>query len=153
MGEKKEKKAEKTEEVKGKVIEIEETEETKNEGIEISSDVIKVIAGVAVSEVEGVAAMAGGFAGGITEALSGKKNFAKGIKVEIADSKAKIDINIIVEYGSRIPDIAYEIQNRVKKSVEAMSGLTVEEVNVHVQGVKTDLDKEEAEETEEQEEK
>ena len=129
-------------EEKGEVIEIKETEEkkeeAKNEGIEISADVIGVISGVAVSEVEGVAGMSGGFAGGITEVLSGKKNLAKGIKVEINDKKAKIDINIIVEYGTRIPDIAYEIQNRVKKSVETMTGLTVEEVNVHVQGVNTD---------------
>ena len=129
-------------EEKGEVIEIKETEEkkeeAKNEGIEISADVIGVISGVAVSEVEGVAGMSGGFAGGITEVLSGKKNLAKGIKVEINEKKAKIDINIIVEYGTRIPDIAYEIQNRVKKSVETMTGLTVEEVNVHVQGVNTD---------------
>ena len=123
----------------GEIIEINETEETKNEGIEISSDVIGVIAGVAVSEVEGVAGMAGGFAGGITEVFSGKKNLAKGIKVDINSKKAKIDINIIVEYGARIPDVAYEIQKRVKKSVETMSGLTVEEVNVHVQGVNTDI--------------
>ena len=118
----------------GEIIEINETEETKNEGIEIG-----VIAGVAVSEVEGVAGMAGGFAGGITEVFSGKKNLAKGIKVDINSKKAKIDINIIVEYGARIPDVAYEIQKRVKKSVETMSGLTVEEVNVHVQGVNTDI--------------
>ena len=128
------------EEQKGEVIEINENEieETKNDGIEISSDVIGVISGVAVAEVEGVAGMSGGFAGGISEVLSGKKNLAKGIKVDINNKKVKIDVNIIVEYGTRIPDVAYEIQNRVKKSVETMTGLTVEEVNVHVQGVKTD---------------
>ena len=82
--------------------------------------------------------MSGGFAGGITEVLSGKKNLAKGIKVEINEDTARIDVNIIVEYGSRIPDVAFEIQNRVKKSVENMTGLKVEEVNVHVQGVNTD---------------
>ena len=124
----------------GEVVEIEEAQEvkTQNEGIQISSDVIAVIAGVAVSEVQGVAGMSGGFAGGISEVLSGKKNLAKGIKVEIADESAKIDVNIIVEYGSRIPDVAFEIQNRVKKAVESMTGLKVEEVNVHVQGVNTD---------------
>ena len=130
-------KKEKIEE-KGEIIEINETEEVVNEGIEISSDVIGVISGVAVSEVEGVAGMSGSFAGGISEVLSGKKNLAKGIKVDISDKKAKIDINIIVEYGTRIPDVAYEIQNRVKKSVETMTGLTVDSVNVHVQGVNTD---------------
>ena len=126
----------------------------ENEGIQISNDVVAVIAGVAVSEVAGVSGMSGGFAGGITEVLSGKKNLAKGIKVDIDGTTTKIDVNIIVEYGSRIPDVAYEIQNRVKKAVESMTGLTVEEVNVHVQGVNTDTAKnteiqEEAQESDE----
>ena len=94
--------------------------------------------------------MAGGFAGGISEVFSGKKNLAKGIKVEIDEKNAKIDVNIIVEYGSRIPDVAFEIQTRVKKAVESMTGLKVEEVNVHVQGVNTDVtSKEETEQKEE----
>lgn len=114
--------------------------------IKIADDVVAVIAGVAVAEVSGVAEMAGGFAGGITEVLSGKKNLAKGIKVEIGEKDTKIDVNIIVEYGVRIPDVAFEIQNRVKKAVETMTGLNVTEVNVHVQGVNTDI-KEETEET------
>ena len=117
---------------------VEVVEEVKEaEGIKISNDVIAVIAGVAASEVPGVAAMAGGLTGGITEALKGKKNLAKGIKVDATDSTAKIDVNIIVEYVSRIPGVAFEIQNRVKKSVESMTGLKVTEVNVHVQGVNT----------------
>ena len=109
-----------------------------NNEIKIADDVVAVIAGVAVSEVSGVAEMAGGFAGGITEVLSGKKNLAKGIKVEVGDKDTKIDVNIIVEYGARIPDVAFEIQNRVKKAVEGMTGLKVLEVNVHVQGVNTE---------------
>ncbi len=118
---------------------VEVVEEVKEaEGIKISNDVIAVIAGVAASEVPGVAAMSGGLTGGITEALKGKKNLAKGIKVDATDTTAKIDVNIIVEYGSRIPDVAFEIQNRVKKSVESMTGLKVTEVNVHVQGVNTE---------------
>lgn len=127
----------KNEEVKQEKIETEI--ESKEKGIEISNDVIAVIAGVAVSEVQGVAAMSGSFAGGITEVLSGKKNLAKGIKVEKSENTTKIDVNIIVEYGSRIPDVAFEIQNRVKKAVEGMTGFKVEEVNVHVQGVNTDI--------------
>lgn len=130
----------------GEVVELEEEIKTENEGIQISNDVVAVIAGVAVSEVAGVSGMAGGFAGGITEVLSGKKNLAKGIKVEVNGTQAKIDVNIIVEYGSRIPDVAFEIQNRVKKAVESMTGLKVEEVNVHVQGVNTDRAKEEKQE-------
>ena len=113
----------------------------ENEGIKISNDVVAVIAGVAVSEVRGVASMQGGFAGGIGEVLSGKKNLAKGIKVDNEDGKVKIDVNIIVEYGTRIPDVAFEIQNRVKKSIESMTGLKVTEVNVHVQGVNIETEK------------
>lgn len=110
----------------------------ENEGVKISNDVIAIIAGVAVSEVSGVYGMSGGFAGGISEVLKGKKNLAKGIKVESTETETKIDVNIIVEYGSRIPDVAFEIQNRVKKAVENMTGLKVEQVNVHVQGVNTE---------------
>ena len=106
-----------------------------NNTIKIADDVVAVIAGVAVSEIQGVANMAGGFAGGITEVLSGKKNLAKGIKVDVGEKETKIDVNIIVEYGTRIPDVAYEIQTKVKKAVETMTGLKVVEVNVHVQGV------------------
>ncbi len=135
----------------GEVVELDEEIKTENEGIQISNDVVAVIAGVAVSEVQGVSGMSGGFAGGITEVLSGKKNLAKGIKVDVNENMAKIDVNIIVEYGSRIPDVAFEIQNRVKKSVENMTGLKVEEVNVHVQGVNTDVVMNEKENEEKQE--
>ena len=135
------------EEIKNENEEVKEQEEialsdNDTNEIRIADDVVAVIAGVAVSEVAGVAEMAGGFAGGITEVLSGKKNLAKGIKVEVGDKETKIDVNIIVEYGVRIPDVAFEIQNRVKKAVESMTGLKVEEVNVHVQGVNTEAKEE-----------
>lgn len=114
-----------------------------NTNIKIADDVIAVIAGVAVAEVPGVAEMSGGFAGGISEVLSGKKNLSKGIKVESGEKETKIDVNIIVEYGIRIPDVAFEIQNKVKTAVENMTGLKVVEVNVHIQGVSTqNLEKE-----------
>ena len=119
--------------------------------IKIADDVVAVIAGVAVSEVQGVYEMSGGFAGGISEVLSGKKNLAKGIKVELTEKSAKIDVNIIVEYGTRIPDVAYEIQVKAKKAVEDMTGLKVEEVNVHIQGVNTQkITEEETEEKNEE---
>ena len=127
-------------------LESEITTTAEDNGIKISDDVVAVIAGVAVSEVPGVAGMSGGFAGGISEVLSGKKNLAKGIKVEVADTDAKIDVNIIVEYGTRIPDIAFEIQNKVKNAVKEMTGLDVVAVNVHVQGVRTSLEQENKEE-------
>ena len=128
------------EEKKEEVVVNEQGEITlaDNNEIKIADDVVAVIAGIAVSEVPGVSDMAGGFAGGISEVLSGKKNLAKGIKVEVGEKETKIDVNIIVEYGVRIPDVAFEIQNRVKKSVETMTGLKVVEVNEHVEGVNTD---------------
>ena len=110
--------------------------EWENNKIKIADEVIAIIAGKAVSEIKGVYEMSGGFAGGISEVLSGKKNLAKGIKVV-----ATIDVNIIVEYGVRIPEIAFEIQTKVKKAVETMTGLKVTEVNVHVQGVNTNIEK------------
>lgn len=127
--------------------ELEGTQEISVEGndtIKIANEAVATYAGIAVSEVQGVYGMSGGFAG-ITEALSGKKNLAKGIKVEVDEKSAKIDVSIIVEYGARIPDVAFEIQTRVKKSVENMTGLKVLEVNVHVQGVHAITDKEEKE--------
>ena len=134
--------------------EMENVEVTENKGevtlentnIKIADDVIAVIAGAAATEVSGVASMAGGFAGGISEVFSGKKNFAKGIKVEAGEKETKLDVSIIVEYGVRIPDVAFEIQNRVKKAVEGMTGLKVVEVNVHIQGVKTETASEVVEE-------
>ncbi|MBO5348640.1 MAG: Asp23/Gls24 family envelope stress response protein [Clostridia bacterium] len=112
-----------------------------NNKIRIADEVVAVIAGKAVSEIQGVYEMSGGFAGGISEVLSGKKNLSKGIKVVVTEKDAKIDVNIIVEYGVRIPEIAFEIQTKVKKAVETMTGLKVTEVNVHVQGVNTNIEK------------
>jgi len=89
-----------------------------------------------LNKQSGVFGMSGGFVGGISEAFTGKKNITKGIKVELQGSEAKIDVHIIVEFGARIPDVAYEIQKRVKKAVEDMTGLKVSGVGVHVQDVK-----------------
>ena len=76
-----------------KLNEVLESETTENT-IKISDDVVSIIAGKAVSEVEGVSSMAGGFAGGITEVLSGKKNFSKGIKVEESIFQAEMLVRI-----------------------------------------------------------
>lgn len=102
--------------------------------VRIADDVVSIIAGLAAMEVDGVAAMSGGIAGGIAEVL-GRRNLSKGVKVEVGSEEAKIDIFIVVRYGVRIPDVAWEIQESVKKAVENMTGLKVLQVNVHVQGV------------------
>lgn len=131
---------------KEEIIE-EEAKEIEENGIKISDDVIATIAGKAASEVSGVYSMFGGFAGGISEVF-GKKNYTKGIKVDNTEKGLKIDVNIIVDYGARIPDVAYEIQSRVKKAIENMTGLKIEEVNVHIQGVNTETQKKETEKEE-----
>ena len=123
---------------KNDVIEevIDLTEETqKGDVVKISPDVVATIAGVATSEINGVAGMCTSFAGGIAEKLGAKKNPAKGIKVEIKEKNVIIDLYIIVEYGIRIPELAWEIQENVKNSVETMTGLLVEKVNVHIDGI------------------
>ena len=90
--------------------------------------------------------MSGGIAGGIAELL-GRKNQSKGVKVTIGEKQVNIDLYVVMEYGVKIPDVAWEIQEKVKKAVETMTGLNVIEVNIHVQGVT--MDKAEDEEVEE----
>ena len=108
--------------------------------IKISNDVIATIAGIAATEIEGVAGKSMGFTGGITEML-GMKNLTKGVKVEIENKTAKIDISIIVEYGADITTVAKKVQENVKKSVENMTDLLVPEVNVSIQGVNMEKEK------------
>lgn len=102
--------------------------------VKIADEVVSIVAGLAAADIEGVASMSGGIAGGIAEVL-GRRNLSKGVKVEVGTEDTKIDIFIIVKYGVRIPDVAWDIQEAVKKAVETMTGLKVTHVNVHVQGV------------------
>lgn len=122
---------EENQEVEKKEV-LENVAETDVNGIKISDEVVATIASMAASEVSGVYNMSGGLVGGISEML-GKKT--KGIKVQVGEKETIIDISLIVEYGARIPDIAWEVQNKVKTQVESMTGLNVVAVNVHVQGV------------------
>jgi len=105
--------------------------------VKISEEVVAIIAGIAATEVPGVAGMSGGIAGGIAEIL-GRKNLSKGVKVEVGEKEAAIDLYIIVEFGARIPEVAWNIQDKVKNAVQSMTGLNVIEVNIHVQGVNFD---------------
>lgn len=102
--------------------------------VRIADEVVSVIAGIAANEVEGIAGMAGGIVGGITERL-GLKHLQRGVKVEVGEREAAIDLYVLVEYGARIPEVAQRVQDRVKSAVESMTGLKVVEVNVHIQGV------------------
>ncbi|MDP5273601.1 Asp23/Gls24 family envelope stress response protein [Chengkuizengella axinellae] len=109
-------------------------EKTDMGHIQIAPEVVEVIAGLATVEIEGVAGMSGGFAGGIAELL-GRKNLSKGVKVEVGEKEAAVDVSIIVEYGYRIPDVSQQIQQNVKNAIESMTGLQVVEVNVHIHDV------------------
>jgi uncharacterized alkaline shock family protein YloU len=114
--------------------EIASEERTSLGTIKIADDVVKVVAGLAAMDIKGVAGMSGGFAGGIAELL-GRKNLSRGIKVEVGEKEAAIDLSVIIDYGVRIPDVAAQIQESVKSAVERMTGLVVVEANVNVQGV------------------
>ena len=102
--------------------------------IKIADEVVSIIAGLAATEIEGIAGMSGGLVGGIAEML-GRKNFSKGVNVEVGEREAAIDLYVIVKYGVRIPDVALAAQENIKRAIETMTGLSVVEVNVHVQGV------------------
>jgi len=102
--------------------------------IQIADEVISVIAGTAALEIDGVVAAPHTFAKDVAEIL-GKKNLAKGVKVNVNGSEVKIDLNMIVKFGCKIQDVSAEVQRRVATAVETMTGLTVAEVNVNVSGV------------------
>lgn len=123
---------------------LDEKNDMENYGqIKISDEVVGIIASLAATEVKGVAGMSGGIAGGISEML-GRKNLSKGVKVEVKDKEVIISLYIIVEYGAKIPEVAWEVQENVKNTVETMTGLSVTEVNINIQGV--DFEKEQKEE-------
>ena len=102
--------------------------------VKIADEVISIVAGLAATEVAGVAGMSGGLAGGIAELL-GKKNFSKGVKVIVSGKTVTVEIYVIIEYGICIPEVAIEIQEKVKEAVESMTGFEVVAVDIHVQGI------------------
>jgi len=103
--------------------------------VKISDDVVAAIASVAASQVQGVAAMAGNIVGDIGGAILGRKHSAKGVRVASAERDVTLDLYLSVRYGARIPEVAYKVQESVKKSVESMTDLKVTQVNIHIQGV------------------
>ena len=102
--------------------------------IRIADEVVSIIAGLAATEVPGVAGMSAGLVGGIADML-GRKNLAKGVKVEVGEKEAAVNLYIIAEYGVNIREVATNIQEKVREAIENMTGLKVVEVNVNVQGV------------------
>ena len=118
------------------------TRQEQNGSVSFANDVVATIAGLATVEIEGVAGMSGGFSGCLAELL-GRKNLTKGVKVEVGKEECAIDLFIVAQYGSDIPDVCTKIQTNVKKAVETMTGLRVIETNIHIQGVNVEKDKEE----------
>ncbi|HHY69686.1 MAG TPA: Asp23/Gls24 family envelope stress response protein [Bacillota bacterium] len=112
-----------------------EDHDKDNVSIRISDEVIASIAGVAAAQVEGVAAMSGNLMSDIGDVFLGKKSGGKGVKVASGQEEVELDLYINVKYGARIPEVAYKVQENVKKSVESMTDLRVTRVNIHIQGI------------------
>lgn len=103
--------------------------------IRIADEVVEIIAGLAASHVEGVAGMSGGLVGDIAQMLGRGKNLSKGVKVEVGEEEAAVNLYLVVEYGVSIPGVSLKVQEAVKEAIESMTGLKVVETNVHIQGV------------------
>lgn len=102
--------------------------------VQIADDVIAVIAGLAATEVDGVSAMAGN----ITNELMSKvgiKSITKGVKVSIEDGKVEAELSLTMDYGYNIPTTSRKVQDKVKNTIENMTGLEVTNVNVRIAGV------------------
>ncbi|PQD96559.1 Asp23/Gls24 family envelope stress response protein [Pradoshia eiseniae] len=112
--------------------------------VEIAPEVIEVIAGLAASEVEGIAQMRGNFASGVVEKL-GKKNHGKGVKVELSEDGIKIDVYCLVKFGISIPKVAQEAQDNIRQTLLNMTALDANEVNIHIVGVQFETAKAEPE--------
>lgn len=102
--------------------------------VQIANDVVEMIAALAATEIEGVAAMAGN----ITHELMSKvgvKNLSKGVKADIYNKTVTVEVAIVVEYGYNIPAVSQKVQAKVKNAIENMTGLEVTDVNIRIAGV------------------
>ena len=102
--------------------------------IRIADEVIRIVASLAAQEVPGVVSMSGGLTDGINRFL-GKENASKGVRLKFEGKTVNASIYLNVEYGYCIPEIALEVQEKVKEAVEAMTGYEVQFVDVNVEGV------------------
>ncbi|QUL98930.1 MAG: Asp23/Gls24 family envelope stress response protein [Candidatus Fermentithermobacillus carboniphilus] len=109
-------------------------ERPQDSEVKISDEVIAAIASVAASQVQGVAAMSGNLVGDLG-AILGRKNVARGVRVTTNEKDVVLDLYLNIKYGARIPEVAYKVQESVKRSVEGMTDLKVSQVNIHIQGV------------------
>lgn len=102
--------------------------------VQIASEVITAIAGISASEVEGIESMVGSGVGDIVGKLGGKSN-SKGVKVNITEDKAELDVAVNVRFGYSIPKVSAKVQEKVSQAVCSMTGLEVTGVNVRVAGI------------------
>lgn len=109
--------------------------------IEIAPEVIEVIAGIAASEVEGLASMRGNFATGVVERFGGVSH-TKGVKVELTDEGILIDLHVVLKFGVSIPEVAQNLQTNIRQSLKNMTKLEITEINVHVVGIQMEQDEE-----------
>ena len=113
--------------------------------ITYANEVIAIIAGVAASEIEGLAGMV--TSGGLGDIISKNRNITRGVKVEVGTEEVSVDLYAIIEYGQPIQKVASEVQENVRKNIEAMTGLRVVRVDVHVQGVSFEKEKREVQQS------
>lgn len=102
--------------------------------VKIADDVVAMIAALAATEVDGVTSMNGNMANELLSRV-GVKGLARGSKVEIFNKKVKVELAITMEYGFNIPATCQRVQNRVKNSIENMTGLEVTDVNIRISGI------------------
>ena len=105
--------------------------------VEIADGVVAIIAGLAATETEGVASLNGNITNSDVPKL-GKKNLAKGVRVDMTDGVAKVELFLYLQYGYSIPDTCARVQDRVKSAIENMTGLEVSDVDISIAGVNID---------------
>ncbi len=107
--------------------------------VRVADEVIAIIAGLAATEVDGVASMAGNITNELVSRL-GMKNLSKGVKVNVAEASVEVNLNLNIKYGYEIPEVSNKVQDKVKSAIETMTGLDVSAVNVRIAGVNIDAD-------------
>lgn len=110
------------------------SDDTRLGDVQISDDALAAIAGIAATEVEGVASMAGNITNELVSKF-GVKSLSKGVKITVDDGQVFVDVSINILYEKNIPEVSTKVQERVKTLIESMTGLTVPEVKVKVAGV------------------
>lgn len=107
--------------------------------VKIADEVVAVIAGLAATEVKGVASLAGGITNNMV-ARKGIKSLNKGVRINVQDNSVKVDLSVCLDYGYSIPEVGTQVQEKVKSAVENMTGMEVTDVNVHVADIAVEKD-------------